>query len=39
MVFAARVAEGAKGPEDCPPLEESKALKLKQYVRSFLRDY
>jgi len=39
MVFAARVAEGAKGPEDCPPLEESKALKLKQYVKSFLRDY
>jgi ArsR family metal-binding transcriptional regulator len=39
MVFAARVAEGVKGPEDCPPLEDSKALKLQEYLRSFHRDY
>ena len=39
MVFAARVVEGAQGPEDCPPLGELKALKLQEYVKSFLRDY
>ena len=39
MVFAARVVEGAKGPEDCQPLEESKALKLQEYLKSFSRDY
>ncbi|MFO7743835.1 MAG: (Fe-S)-binding protein, partial [Psychroflexus sp.] len=27
MVFAARVAEGAKGPEDCPPLKEESTEK------------
>ena len=39
MVFADRVVEGAKGPEDCQPLEESKALKLQEYLKSFFRDY
>jgi len=39
MVFAARVVEGAKGPEDCPPLGELKALKLQEYLKFFFRDY
>jgi ArsR family metal-binding transcriptional regulator len=38
MVFAARVVEGAKGPEDCPPLKEAEALKLQEYLKSFSRD-
>ena len=28
MVFAARVAEGAKGPDDCPPLDDDRKVKL-----------
>jgi ArsR family metal-binding transcriptional regulator len=32
MVFAARMAEGAKGPEDCPPLGAEYKLRLVEYM-------
>ena len=35
MVFAAQVAEGAKGAEDCPPLDEQDKQKLKEYLGQF----
>lgn len=35
MVFAARVAESAKGPEDCPPLETEQRRQLEAYMRPF----
>ena len=35
MVFAARVAEGAKGAEDCPLLDESRKKKLDDYMERF----
>ncbi|MBE0461713.1 MAG: Fe-S cluster protein [Candidatus Aminicenantes bacterium] len=35
MVFAAQVAEGAKGAEDCPPLDEKDKQKLKEYLGQF----
>lgn len=35
MVFAARVAEGAKGPKQCPALTEENRAKLEQYMRGF----
>jgi len=38
MVFAARIAEGAKGPEDCPPLNEEERLKLANYMGQFQLD-
>jgi len=38
MVFAARVAEGAKGPEQCPPLKEENRIKLEQYMSQFQFD-
>lgn len=38
MVFAARIAEGAKGPEDCPPLKEEERLKLEKYMSGFRFD-
>jgi ArsR family metal-binding transcriptional regulator len=38
MVFAARIAEGAKGPEDCPALEEEEKLKLANYLGQFQLD-
>lgn len=38
MVFAARVAEGAKGPEQCVPLKEENRIKLKHYMGQFLFD-
>ncbi len=40
MVFAAQVAEGGRGPEDCPPLTEAAREKLKDYLAQFQRaDY
>jgi ArsR family metal-binding transcriptional regulator len=36
MVFAARVAEGAKGPEDCPPLIGDDKTKLQEYLSLFI---
>jgi ArsR family metal-binding transcriptional regulator len=38
MVFAARVAEGAKGPEQCPSLKEENQIKLERYVSGFHLD-
>ncbi|MGQ9693990.1 MAG: (Fe-S)-binding protein [Thermodesulfobacteriota bacterium] len=35
MVFAQLVAEGAKGPEDCPPMSEEARQKLREYMSSF----
>jgi ArsR family metal-binding transcriptional regulator len=35
MVFAARVAEGAKGVEDCLPLNEEHQKKLENYLNRF----
>ncbi len=39
MVFAARVAEGVKGTEDCPPLKDGEAQRLQAYLKSFYRDF
>jgi ArsR family metal-binding transcriptional regulator len=39
MVFAAQVAEGAKGPENCPPLDESGRDKLTEYLSRFQLDF
>jgi ArsR family metal-binding transcriptional regulator len=39
MVFASQVAEGAKGPENCPPLDEKSRLNLTQYLSRFHLDY
>ncbi len=38
MVFAVQVAEGAKGPEDCPPLDEAGSQNLAEYLNSFRFD-
>jgi ArsR family metal-binding transcriptional regulator len=35
MVFAARMAEGVKGPEDCPPMGAENKLRLTEYMRQF----
>jgi len=39
MVFAAQVAEGAKGPEDCPPLNDDGRNKLAEYLGQFRFDF
>ncbi len=39
MVFAAQVAEGAKGPEDCPPLDDDEKTKLSTYLSQFHFDF
>jgi ArsR family metal-binding transcriptional regulator len=38
MVFAARVAEGAKGPEDCPLISDEKREELAKYLSPFRLD-
>ena len=35
MVFAARMAEGVKGVEDCPGLDQENRAKLENYMRQF----
>ena len=35
MVFAARMAEGVKGPENCPPLGAKNNQRLKEYMKQF----
>ena len=35
MVFASMIAEGAKGAEDCPPLDDSKSKELSEYMSQF----
>jgi ArsR family metal-binding transcriptional regulator len=39
MVFASQVAEGAKGPEDCPSLDDSSRLKLSGYLSRFCFEF
>ena len=39
MVFATQVAEGAKGPEDCPPLDDDEKTKLSTYLSQFHFDF
>ncbi|MEZ4525440.1 MAG: (Fe-S)-binding protein [Desulfobacterales bacterium] len=39
MVFAAQMAEGVKGVEDCPPLEGENLEKLKTYMAKFNLDW
>lgn len=38
MVFAARMAEGAKGPKDCPPLGAENKRRLEEYMSQFKFD-
>ena len=38
MVFAARMAEGVKGPEDCPPMGAENKQRLAEYMRQFKFD-
>jgi len=38
MVFAALVAEGVNGPEDCPVLEGENRIRLEQYMNGFPLD-
>jgi hypothetical protein len=35
MVFAAMVAEGAKGPDDCPQLADERRERLQEYMSRF----
>ena len=35
MVFAARMAEGVKSPEDCPPLDPHNKQQLEDYMSQF----
>ncbi|HMK66263.1 MAG TPA: (Fe-S)-binding protein, partial [Thermodesulfobacteriota bacterium] len=39
MVFSTRVAEGAKGAEDCPTLNSEGMDKLKEYLKKFNLEY
>jgi ArsR family metal-binding transcriptional regulator len=38
MVFATKVAEGVKGPQDCPPLAEDQGRRLENYMDRFHLD-
>jgi len=39
MVFASMMAEGAKCPEDCPPLHDSNSKKLSTYMSRYRFDF
>ena len=39
MVFATQVAEGAKGPENCPPMDDENNKKLAEYMSRFKFNY
>jgi len=39
MVFAAQVSEGAKGPDDCPPLDDASRERLSSYLGQFRFDF
>ncbi len=39
MVFAVQAAEGAKGPEDCPPLDDTNRERLSSYLGRFRFDF
>ena len=38
MVFAARMAEGVKGPKDCPPIGADNRQQLEDYMNQFKYD-
>lgn len=38
MVYATRVAEGVKEPDDCPPLDLEKKRRLEEYMTQFAFD-
>ena len=38
MVFAARMTEGVKGPESCPPMSAENKQRLAEYMRQFKFD-
>jgi hypothetical protein len=38
MVFAVKMAEGAKGPEDCPALAAKNRSKLQEYMKPYQLD-
>ena len=38
LVFATQVAEGGRGPEDCPSLDDENRMKLGKYMKSFRFD-
>ncbi len=38
MVFAAQMAEGGRGVEGCPEIQEPQAGKLREYLGQFFRD-
>jgi ArsR family metal-binding transcriptional regulator len=38
MVFAARVVEGAKGPENCPAIDPEQCRQLEDYLAGFVLD-
>ncbi len=38
MVYATRVAEGVKEPDDCPPLDPEKKGRLEEYMNQFAFD-
>lgn len=39
MVFATQVADGAKGPEDCPTIGKENSKKLSEYMSQFHFDF
>ncbi len=39
MIFATRIAEGARDPKDCPPLSGEAQMKLQEYMAPFRFDY
>lgn len=36
MVFASQVSEGAKDPEDCPPLDNQNKRRVQGYLAQFI---
>ena len=38
MVFAVRLADGAKGPENCPPLGDENRQRLEEYLSQYKLD-
>jgi ArsR family metal-binding transcriptional regulator len=39
MVFASQVAEGVRGPRDCPPLDEAQMARMEEYLSPFHLDF
>lgn len=38
MVFAVKIAEGGKGPKDCPPMREESRTRVEKYMGQFNLD-